>query len=103
MVASEKTHGPEWSPLPEPKKTKEWLQEAVFPNELNLDPKPRKFISKSCPPLPEPQKTKELLQEAVFPNELNLNPQPRKLIPQSATPLARAEKDKRMAAGGRFS
>ena len=104
MVASEKTHGPEWSPLPEPKKTKEWLQEAVFPNELNLDPKRRKFIAQSAPPLPEPKKTKELLQEAVFPNELNLDPKPRKFIPQSGPlPLPRAEKDKIMAPGGRFS
>ena len=63
-------------PLPGSKKTKELLQEAVFPKDLNLGPKLRKSMAQSGPPLPRMKKAEELLQEGLFLKDLNLGSKP---------------------------
>ena len=53
-------------PLPGQKQTKELLQEAVFPNELNLNPQPRKLIPQSATPLARAEKDKRMAAGGRF-------------------------------------
>ena len=90
------------SPLPKPQKTKEWLQETAFRNELNLNPKPRKFIAQSGP-LAKAEKDKRMAPGGRFSQRIESQSKTWKIHSPKLIHLARADKDKRMAPGGRFS